>query len=158
MGAGNKRTRATIGAPPDSPLAKEFAAMLRKSIDGNMNLRNTNAIPDTKTLNHHGHSTSRLSMDSSFRGISPFFSCKMTLCAMPSALRDQDWANFFVDETIYSQIIEYLVRNSCSVNSSTFDIFAIVERLTNNHLLSPSASKTLSIECMVECRTTSLSS
>jgi hypothetical protein len=36
MGAGNKRTIATIGAPPERPLAKEFAATLRKSIEGNI--------------------------------------------------------------------------------------------------------------------------
>ena len=40
-----------------------------KSIESNMNLRPTNAIPETKTLTHHGHSTSKLSMDSSLRAI-----------------------------------------------------------------------------------------
>jgi len=69
IGAGNKRTRATIGAPPERPFAKEFAAILPKSIEGSMNLKNTNAMPETKMLTHQGHSTSRLSIDSSFRAI-----------------------------------------------------------------------------------------
>ena len=32
-----------------------------------MNLKNTNAMPDNKTLTHHGDSTSRFSIDSSLR-------------------------------------------------------------------------------------------
>ncbi len=73
MGVGKKRTRATIDAPPERPLAKEFVAVLPKSIEGNMYLRETKAIPETSTLIHHGHSTRRLSMESSFRAISSFF-------------------------------------------------------------------------------------
>jgi len=69
IGAGNKRTRATNGAAPERPLAKAFVAISLKSIKGNMNLRNTNAMPETKTLTYQGHSISRLSMDSSFRAI-----------------------------------------------------------------------------------------
>ncbi|MBM4306058.1 MAG: hypothetical protein FJ123_04910 [Deltaproteobacteria bacterium] len=56
MGAGSKRTRATNGAALESPLAKAFAAMPRKSIEGNMNLKNKKAMPETATLTHHGHS------------------------------------------------------------------------------------------------------
>jgi hypothetical protein len=48
-------TRAIIGATLDRAFAKAFAAMLLKSIEGNMNLRNTNAMPETKTLTHQGH-------------------------------------------------------------------------------------------------------
>ena len=69
MGAGSKRTKATNGATLERPLAKDFAAMPPKSIEGSMNLRATNAIPATKTLSHQGYSTSRLSIDSSFRPI-----------------------------------------------------------------------------------------
>jgi len=68
-GAGNRRTRATNGAALERPLVKAFAAMPGKWIEGNINLKNTNANPDTKTLTHQGHSTSRLSNDSSFRPI-----------------------------------------------------------------------------------------
>ncbi len=60
IGAGNKRTRATIEAPPERPLAKEFAAVLPKSIGGNINFRKINATPETKTLTHHGYLTSTL--------------------------------------------------------------------------------------------------
>lgn len=45
------------------------AAMPPKSIEGNMYLKKTNAAAETTTLTHHGHSTSKLSMDSSFRAI-----------------------------------------------------------------------------------------
>jgi hypothetical protein len=69
IGAGNKRTRATNGAALEIPFAKALAAILPKSIDGSMNLKNTNAMPETKMLIHQGHSTSRLSIDSSFRAI-----------------------------------------------------------------------------------------
>jgi len=69
MGGGNKRTRATIGAPPERPFAKEFAAMLPKSMEGSMNLKNTNAMSETKMLTYQGHSTSKFSMDSSLRAI-----------------------------------------------------------------------------------------
>jgi hypothetical protein len=50
IGTGSKRTMATNGAALERPLAKEFAAMPPKSIEGNMNLGPTNAIPETKTL------------------------------------------------------------------------------------------------------------
>jgi hypothetical protein len=63
IGAGSKRIMATNGAALERPLAKEFAATPPKSIEGNMNLRNKNAIPATKTLTHQGYSTSKLSMD-----------------------------------------------------------------------------------------------
>lgn len=63
---------ATNGAALERPFAKEFAAMAPKSIEGNMNLRPINAMPETKTLTHQGHSTSKLSMESSFRAISSF--------------------------------------------------------------------------------------
>ena len=69
IGAGSKRTRATKGATAERPLAKAFAAMLPKSIEGNMNLKNTEAAAETITLTHQGHSTSKLSMDSSLRAI-----------------------------------------------------------------------------------------
>jgi hypothetical protein len=69
IGAGSKRTRATNGAAPERPLADAFAAMFPKSIEGNMNLKNTKATAETKTLTHHGHSTSELSMDLSLRAI-----------------------------------------------------------------------------------------
>jgi hypothetical protein len=82
IGAGSKRTKATNGAALETPLANEFAAVLPKSTEGNKNLRKRNAAPETKTETHHGHSTNRLSIDSSFRGISSFFSFKITLCAM----------------------------------------------------------------------------
>jgi hypothetical protein len=69
IGAGSKRASATNGAATERPLAKEFAAIPLKSIEGNMNFRKTNAMTETKTLTHHGDSTSRLIMDSSFRAI-----------------------------------------------------------------------------------------
>jgi len=69
IGAGNKRTRATIETPPERPLAKEFAAVLPKSIEDNINLREINATPETKRLTHHGNPTSRLSMVSFLRAI-----------------------------------------------------------------------------------------
>jgi hypothetical protein len=112
IGAGNKRTRATIGAMPERPLAKAFAAIPLKSIEGNMNLRNTKAMPERATLTHHGHSTSRLSMDSSFRAIKFLLSSSALLLVnqdflrlitnpMHSALGAmlQGRANFFMDDT-----------------------------------------------------------
>jgi hypothetical protein len=73
IGAGRKRTRATNGAALERPLAKEFADVLPKSNEGNMNLKNTNVAAETITLTHHGHSTSKLSIDSSFRLIKLFY-------------------------------------------------------------------------------------
>jgi hypothetical protein len=34
--------------------------------EGRMNFRNTKAMPEAKTLTHHGHETSRSKMDSFF--------------------------------------------------------------------------------------------
>ncbi len=69
MGAGNKSTSATKGAALEIPLTKAFAAMPGKIMEGKMNFKNTNANPESKTLTHHGHSTSRLSKESSLRPI-----------------------------------------------------------------------------------------
>ena len=98
--------------PKSFPFAKEFAAILPKSTEGKIYLRNTNAMPDTKTLTHHGYLTSRLSMDSSLRamkcflGSSAFFlvnqdSLKLIFNAMRyalCALRYFVTGNFFMDD------------------------------------------------------------
>ncbi len=52
---------ATNQAARERPLAKELAAMLPKPIEGKMKRKLINAITETKTLTHHGHSASRLS-------------------------------------------------------------------------------------------------
>jgi len=55
IGAGIKRTRATNGATPEMPFAKELAIILPKSIEGKINFRNKYAAPDTTTLTHQGN-------------------------------------------------------------------------------------------------------
>jgi hypothetical protein len=55
------------------------AAMLPKSIEGNMYLKKTNAATETKTPTHHGDSTSRFSIDSSFLATKFFSSAKWRL-------------------------------------------------------------------------------
>ena len=107
--------------PKSFPFAKEFAAILPKSTEGKIYLRNTNAMPDTKTLTHHGYLTSRLSMDSPFRamkfrlGSSTFFlrnqgSLKLIINAMRYApclpavgmalCVHLKWANFFRGDSL----------------------------------------------------------
>ena len=61
-----------------------------------MNLKNTKAVPETKTLTHQGHSTSRLSMDSSLRAMkSP---CWMNHDAVLLALCFRHRASFLMDD------------------------------------------------------------
>jgi hypothetical protein len=53
MGAGSKRTRATNGAASESPLVKAFAAIPWKVIEGNINLKDTKAILETRTVTRY---------------------------------------------------------------------------------------------------------
>jgi hypothetical protein len=50
---------------------KGICSYAGKNNGRNMNFKNTNADPETSTLTHQGHSTSRLSMESLFRPIDP---------------------------------------------------------------------------------------
>ncbi len=74
MAEGNRRTRAKNGATLERLLTKAFAAAPGKIIEGNTNLKNTNAKAETTTLTHQGCSTSRLSNDSSLLHIGMIFS------------------------------------------------------------------------------------
>ena len=62
-----------------------------------MNLKNTNAIPDNKTLTHQGHSTSRLSIDSSLPATRPLNLITDTACRQSSisysAIRQSSFRN-----------------------------------------------------------------
>jgi hypothetical protein len=66
IGAGINTTRARKGGNHDKLWSTPFMKGFWRLIEGYMNFRNTKAMPETKTLTHHGHETSRSRMDSSF--------------------------------------------------------------------------------------------